>query len=287
MTGLQPSLSAIQEGEEIEAMVLGYAIAALASYNDPSEVEVLSWSRLESACLQCPEYVRLYELVHAGAPDDIGVWEDQQLRPYHQHRKHLILAGKVVLLEDRPVIPTSLRTEVMEHLHSFHGGANKMFERAASCLYWPGYRQDINNHRATCHSCDEHAPSNPAQPPIYPPIPLYPFHSVCADFLTVKGRNYLGIVDRYSQWLSVFQLKSDTTYHIIETLRMYWSCFGVSEHLTTDGASVFISEEMNVFLHRWGVTHRVSSAYHARANKCAEVGVKSVKRIIRDNLRQD
>ena len=54
MTGLQPSLSAIQEGEEIEAMVLGYAIAALASYNDPSEVEVLSWSRLESACLQCP-----------------------------------------------------------------------------------------------------------------------------------------------------------------------------------------------------------------------------------------
>ena len=44
---------------------------------------------------------------------------------------------------------------------------------------------------------------------------------------------------------------------------------------------------MKEFLERWGVKHRVSSAYYPRANKFAEVGVKSLKRIVRENLRQD
>ena len=35
--------------------------------------------------------------------------------------------------------------------------------------------------------------------------------------------------------------------------------------LSSDGASVFT----------WGIFQRISSAYHATSNKCAEVGVKS------------
>ena len=41
---------------------------------------------------------------------------------------------------------------------------------------------------------------------------------------------------------------------------------------------------MKDFLSRWGVQHRVSSAYYPRANKRAEVGVKSAKRLVMDNL---
>ena len=41
---------------------------------------------------------------------------------------------------------------------------------------------------------------------------------------------------------------------------------------------------MKAFLNRWGMHHRVSSAYYPRANKRAEVGVKSAKRLVMENL---
>ena len=39
------------------------------------------------------------------------------------------------------------------------------------------------------------------------------------------------------------------------------------------------------FLKRWGVSHRLSSAYHPRSNGWAEVAVKSMKRLLQDNVR--
>ena len=40
------------------------------------------------------------------------------------------------------------------------------------------------------------------------------------------------------------------------------------------------------FCCRWGIVHRVATAYNPRANKRAEVGVKSAKRLIRGNITQ-
>ena len=40
---------------------------------------------------------------------------------------------------------------------------------------------------------------------------------------------------------------------------------------------------MEEFCERWGIVHRVATAYHPRANKIYEVGVKSVKPLIRGN----
>ena len=38
------------------------------------------------------------------------------------------------------------------------------------------------------------------------------------------------------------------------------------------------------FLRRWGVKHRVSSAYHPQSNGRAEVAVKTAKRLLRSNV---
>ena len=129
----------------------------------------------------------------------------------------------------------------------------------------------------------ERAPSNPAPPPSEPVQPDFPFSHIVADFFTVDA-TYLALADRYGNWLSIFKLKKDDSVHVIEALRRYFSRWGVAVNITTDGASVFTSAAMKVFLSRWGVQHRVSSAYYPRANKRAEVGVKSAKRLVMDNL---
>ena len=300
ITSQSPTEQELLQSDQLEEFIKGSAIASLTALNHSvtssspqsmsaitqSNITVLSWERLEAACKSSPVYQLLLSTISNGAPDDISEWDDK-IREYHQHRHVLVVTGQVILLHDRPVIPMALRQEVLEHLHSGHAGVTTMFERAKTTLYWPGYKNDITRHRLSCRVCDQIAPSNPAQPPDYPEQPLYPFHSVCADFFTISGNNYLAICDRYSGWLSILKLAKDDSTHIIRALRNYCCTFGIPVILATDGASVFTSAQMQHFYNHWGITHRLSSAYHPNSNKRAEVGVKSAKRMVRDNTGED
>jgi hypothetical protein len=289
-----PTAAESSASDRLEELLLGKVYAHLAAITPMASadialfgahnVEVLTWDRLEEVCKHSQIYRLLHQTVQRGVSDSIQDW-DLQLKPYFQSRHSLSTLGHVVILYDRPVIPSSLRQEVMEHLHASHGCANAMFQRAYSTLYWPSYRQDINAFQAACSTCRRIAPSNPDMPPSTPlDIPEYPFQSICCDFFTHAAKNYLIIVDRYSNWLSVLKLSRDDSSNLIKALRDYFSHFGIATTFSSDGASVFTSAQTMEFFRRWGVKQRISSAYYPRSNKRAEVGVKSAKRLIQDNL---
>ena len=151
-----------------------------------------------------------------------------------------------------------------------------MMARALQSVFWPGMKADITAHRASCKACTLRSPSNPAPPPTEPIQPDFPFSHIVGDFFTIDG-NYLALADRYSNWLSIFKLDKDDSVHIMKALRQYFSWWGVPKNFTSDGASVFTSGAMKDFFDKWGVTHRVASAFYPRANKRAEVAVKSAK----------
>ena len=67
-------------------------------------------------------------------------------------------------------------------------------------------------------------------------------------------------------------------------MRDYFATFCIAELFSSDGASIFTSHLFKDFCTRWGINQRISSAYHPRSNKRAEVAVKSAKRLIRDSL---
>ena len=71
---------------------------------------------------------------------------------------------------------------------------------------------------------------------------------------------------------------------MIKALRKHFTRYGITKEITTDGQKTLCSMEVEDFLARWGVKHRVSSAYHPMANKRAEVAVKQAKRLIEGNL---
>ena len=60
-----------------------------------------------------------------------------------------------------------------------------------------------------------------------------------------------------------------------------FATFGVPETLSSDGGPEFTATATKDFLDRWGVKHRLSSAYHPQSNGRAEVAVKKVKRLLK------
>ena len=51
--------------------------------------------------------------------------------------------------------------------------------------------------------------------------------------------------------------------------------FGVMDKIATDEATVYMSAEVQEFLDKFGVRHRVSSAYNPHSNQRAEGGSES------------
>merc|ERR1711895_374686 len=94
----------------------------------------------------------------------------------------------------------------------------------------------------------------------------------------------MALCDRYSGWISVYKFKQDSSKSIIEALHQHFAQFGIAKEFATDGQRSLCSMEVENFLARWGVRHRVSSAYHPRSNKRAEVIVKQAKRPVMGNL---
>ena len=98
------------------------------------------------------------------------------------------------------------------------------------------------------------------------------------------GRSYFIIVDRYSGWLSVYKAAKDGAAGFISTIKEYFSTFGIAEQATSDGGPQYTSTSTQRFFKDWGISHRMSSSYFPHSNQRAEQGVKSAKRMLRENI---
>ena len=82
----------------------------------------------------------------------------------------------------------------------------------------------------------------------------------------------------------MYRAKDANDRELVRLLRMHCETFGVPEELASDRGSTYTSNRTQEFLKTWGIRHRLSSAYTPHGNLRAEVGVKSMKRMLQGNL---
>lgn len=164
-----------------------------------------------------------------------------------------------------------------------------MKNRAAASVYWPGLNRDISNYRNNCRTCNANGPSLPKEPLIQSSAPEWPFQNVCGDYFFLEAHSYLVVVDQYSGWPSVFHFKpgQSNSANLIKVLRGLFTAYGVPQEFASDGGPQLTSKQFDDFLKFWGVHHRLSSVDYPQSNGRAELGVKSMKRLIRDNANRD
>ena len=144
--------------------------------------------------------------------------------------------------------------------------------------------RDINNLVQSCLSCRESAPSHVRKPILLADIPEFPFQNVVADLFEIESYKYLVYADRLTGFVELAYFPSTTTSTvIINTLGEFFHRWGVAEEISLDGESNLQSIEIKDWLKSWGVTVRLSSAHYHQSNGRAEVGVKSMKGLLRGN----
>ena len=255
------------------------------SLNSAQNLKVVTWDRVLKCTQEDSTLVKLAEQIERGFPDSMhDLHED--LRVYHRHSDKLHVVDGVVCYKGRLIIPMVLRQEVLDVIHAAHQGVSGMNNRLDESVFWPSITTDVINSRHTCKTCIREAPSQPAGTPVPPPEPDYPFQMVVGDYFSLQGYNYLVLGDRFSGWLSIYSTgEGEYDGRAMEKiLREHFSTFNIPEEFSSDGGPQMMSETVQNCFKRWGIRHRLSSAYFPHSNSRAELAVKTGKRLLRENM---
>ncbi|XP_032233654.1 uncharacterized protein K02A2.6-like [Nematostella vectensis] len=241
----------------------------------------VTWERVKLETTSDPDLQTLTTIIESGFPE-FQHELPPALQEYHRFRQHLHTIDGVILYKNRIVVPTSLRDAILSTLHSAHQGVTSMTDRAESPIFWPGITPAITALRERCSHCNRMTPPQPSAPPYPSTLPAYPFQCICADYFHYKGVNYLVAVDRYSNW-PIVERARDGSAGLIECLRRAFATYGVPDECATDEGPQFTAQSTQQFLKDWGDYHCLSSVAFPHSNCRAEIGVKTVKRLITNN----
>lgn len=211
---------------------------------------------------------------------------DVTLKPFHLCRLQLSYEDGCVMRGHKVVIPGNLQNMVLTELHQSHLGIVKTKAEVRSRFWFPGVDAALESMINSCDVCLQLRPT-PARAPLAQwPYPPHPFHRVHCDFLgPINGNTFLVIVDAYTKWAEVYNMKNaSTSAATIGKLCDFMSRFGIPYTLVSDNGTAFTSREFETFCALNGISHVTSPPYNPASNGQAESYVKIIKKGIKASL---
>lgn len=205
---------------------------------------------------------------------------DAPCRYYYNLTSNITEDEGLLFMNDKLIVPNSLRQEMVKLIHEGHQGMTKSKKLGRSTLFWPGMSRDIEDVIANCSKCLEHLPKNRKEPLIPHELPDGPWQKLGLDLAQYANRHYLVIKDFYSKYIVSMELKSTKSSAIIVELLKIFMCFGMPQACVADNVP-FNSAEFKNFCKERDIECIFSSPYHSQSNGMAESGVKIVKKILK------
>ena len=224
--------------------------------------------------------VSLGKIIAEGWPNDkrdVPV----DLLPFFNYRDELSTHDGIVYRSNRIVIPSSLRREMKQRVHTGHLGINSCLRRARDVMYWPGMSSEIRHYIETCGTCATYCDKQPQESPIITEVPDRPWKKVASDLFSYGGRDYLITTDYHSNFYEVDLLTSTNATVIVMKTKAHFARYGTPDELVSDNGPQYTAEAFRDFAKQWQFKHVTSSPGHSQANGAAEVAVRSIKRILR------
>ena len=246
-------------------------------------IDSVTWEKVQEAAGIDEECVSLVNYIVGGFPSSKADLPPT-LQKYWSMKDDLYVIESVPFKGRKMLIPKPLRAQVLEGLHAANQGVTGMLANARERFFWPGLDASVRQMRQQCRQCNEEAPSQSAEPLIITPPPEVPFQQTVTDLCDLEGHTFLIYADRFSGWVEVERLPTNTLRHVRKTLLKWFATYGVPEEISSDGGPPYNAHDFVSFLRTWDVRWRLSSAYYPQSNGRAEAAVKSAKRILLGNI---
>ncbi|GJW37425.1 reverse transcriptase domain-containing protein [Tanacetum coccineum] len=107
-------------------------------------------------------------------------------------------------------------------------------------------------------------------------------------FFSSKGNKYILVLHYLSQWL--FEAKALPTNDarvVVKFLKSLFARFGTPRAIISDRGTHFCNDKFAKVMSKYGVTHRLATAYHPQTSGQVEVSNRGLKRILERTVREN
>jgi len=154
--------------------------------------------QVQTATRRDPVLGKVFCYVEAGWPEGT----EEIYKPFAQCKQELSIEAGCLLWDNQVIIPTKLRSCLIEELHQDHPGASCMKSVARSYFWYPGLDKDIKYCAHSCVSCQAikiAPPLAPLDPWLWP---TQPWQQMYVDFSgPVMGKTYYA----HSKWPEIVE----------------------------------------------------------------------------------
>ncbi|GJZ04224.1 reverse transcriptase domain-containing protein [Tanacetum coccineum] len=172
-----------------------------------------------------------------------------------------------------------------------HYGANytakKVFD---SGFFWPTIYRDAHDLVTRCDACQRQGKISQRDEMPQNAIQVCEIFDVWGiDFMgpfpSSRGNKYILVaVDYLSKWVEAKALPTNDARVVCKFLKSLFARFGTPRAIISDRGTHFCNDQFAKVMLKYGVTHRLSTAYHPQTSGQVEVSNRGLKRILERTL---
>nr|GEW09817.1 reverse transcriptase domain-containing protein [Tanacetum cinerariifolium] len=167
--------------------------------------------------------------------------------------------------------------DIIKAFHNRHTGghydtnytAKKVFD---SGFYWPTIYRDAHDLVKSCDACQRQG--NISQRDEMPQN-------------SIQNKYILVAVDYLSKWVEAKALPTNDSRVVCKFLKSLFARFGTPHAIISDHDTPFYNDQFAKFMLKYGVTHRLATAYHPQTSGHVKVSNCGLKRILERTVREN
>lgn len=191
------------------------------------------------------------------------------------------MVNGLLLKQDKIIIPQKMRQEILTRVHEGHLGIEKCKRRARETVFWPGMNRDIESLISRCVTCQKYRNKQIKEPMVIAETPTAPWHKVGMDLFHAKGKDYLVVIDYYSNFPEMALLSNLSSSCVITHVKSIFARHGIPYMVMSDNGPCFSSREWQKFAEQYDFKHVTSSPLYPQSNGKAEKGVHILKQLLK------
>lgn len=203
------------------------------------------------------------------------------LRFYHSIKDDLYIVDNLIFKNSALLVPKTLRKEMLNLIHYNHMGVEKSKNRIRGILFWPFINKEIEDLITNCDTCLRFQKSHSYEPLLLREFPKKPWQVVGADMFFCQNKTYLLVVDYFSKYIDIVELKDQSAENHIVALKTVFSRWGIPNVLYTDDGAQYRAQIFKDFCINWNFKHTSSSPYYNRSNGMVERHIQTIKKLFK------
>ncbi|GJW25040.1 reverse transcriptase domain-containing protein [Tanacetum coccineum] len=174
--------------------------------------------------------------------------------------------------------------------HSANLTARKVFDAG---FYWPTIYKDAHELVKNCDSCQRQGKISQRDEMPQNSIQVCEIFDVWGiDFMgpfpSSRGNKYILVaVDYLSKWVEAKALPTNDARVVVKFLKSLFARFGTPRAIISDRGTHFCNDKFAKVMSKYGVTHRLATAYHPQTSGQVEVSNRGLKRILERTVREN